>query len=154
MDSDIGCPIPSVPEATFGDYDWLFATASFARLMSRAYEGLFSISATLNTQEAYYEKLDAITDLLERWRLSIPLAFRPGEAFHARSFRSSCETLVALTTHFYYHDASISLCRLTLHVGKNQDGPRQIESKTILMRSARSIIELLRHIDIEPYTPV
>lgn len=154
MDSDIGCPIPSVPEATFGEYNWLFATASFARLLSRAYESLFSISATLNTQESYYEKLDVITDLLERWRLSIPLAFRPGEPFHVRSFKSSCETLVALRTHFYYHDASISLCRLTLHVGKSQDGLRQIESRTKLMRSARSIIELLRHVDIEPYTPV
>ncbi|KAI9927059.1 hypothetical protein MW887_003441 [Aspergillus wentii] len=154
MDSDIGCPIPTVPESIFGDFNWLLASVGLARLLSRAYQTLFSITATWNTEASYYAKIDNMNDLLERWRQSIPLVFRPGEPFRAQSFHSSCETYIALRTHFFYYDARIALCRLTLHLGRNDDGPRQVSCKKVIMQTSRSIIELLRYIDMEPYTPV
>ncbi|KAE8322652.1 hypothetical protein BDV39DRAFT_196558 [Aspergillus sergii] len=154
MDSDIGCPVPTIPESVFGDYNWLTASAGLARFLSRAYESLYSISATWNTEESYYRKIDTMNSLLERWRQSIPMIFRPGEPFRAQSFHGSCETFIALQTHFYYHNACIALCRLTLHLGRHSDGPRQVAARKAIMLAARSIIELLRHIDMEAYTPV
>lgn len=154
MDSDIGCPVPIIPESVFGDYNWLTACAGLARFLSRAYESLFSISATWNTEASYYRKIDTMNSVLERWRQSIPMIFRPGEPFRAQSFHGSCETFIALQTHFYYHIACIALCRLTLHLGRHSDGPRQVAARKAIMQAARSIIELLRHIDMEAYTPV
>ncbi|KAB8263595.1 hypothetical protein BDV32DRAFT_161759 [Aspergillus pseudonomiae] len=154
MDSDIGCPVPTIPESVFGDYNWLTAAAGLARFLSRAYESLFSISATWNTEASYYRKIDTMNSLLERWRQSIPITFRPGEPFRAQSFHGSCETFIALQTHFYYHNACIALCRLTLHLGRYSDGPRQVAARKAIMQAARSIIELLRYIDMEAYTPV
>ncbi|OOO09400.1 RTA-like protein [Aspergillus oryzae] len=154
MDSDIGCPVPITPESVFGDYNWLTACAGLARFLSRAYESLFSISATWNTEASYYRKIDTMNSVLERWRQSIPMIFRPGEPFRAQSFHGSCETFIALQTHFYYHNACIALCRLTLHLGRHSDGPRQVAARKAIMQAARSIIELLRHIDMEAYTPV
>ncbi|PLB49949.1 hypothetical protein P170DRAFT_445370 [Aspergillus steynii IBT 23096] len=154
MDCNVGCPIPTVPEAIFGDYNWLLASAGFARIASRAYEGLFSLSATRNSEEICYQKLDVMNELLQRWRQSIPLPFRPGEKFRAQSFHNASEIHIALRTHYYYYDALIALCRLTLQLGKRRNGPREIRSKKVLMQATRSIIELCRHIDMESYTPV
>ncbi|KAL2012373.1 hypothetical protein VTN00DRAFT_5091 [Thermoascus crustaceus] len=154
IDYDIGSPIPETPEAVFGDYDWFLSSARFARLLSKAYEMLFSVSATMNSVDLYYAAIDTVSDDLERWRSSIPKEFRPGEPFRPQHFMNPCSMQVALRTHYFYYNAVISFSRLTLHVGAERPGERQAESKKKLMNAARLIIELTRYIDPEAYTPI
>ncbi|KAL1853347.1 hypothetical protein Plec18170_005344 [Paecilomyces lecythidis] len=154
IDYDIGAPIPVTPEATFGDFDWFLSSARFSRLLSKAFEMLFSVTARMNSVESYYSAIDMTSDDLERWRNSIPEQFRPGLPFRAQHFVSSCALQVALRIHYYYYSGVIALSRLTLNVGAANPGPRESESKKALMNAARFIIELTRYIDAEAYTPI
>ncbi|KAI8167102.1 hypothetical protein K4K50_007062 [Colletotrichum sp. SAR 10_71] len=58
VDSDIFCPIPLVPEATVGDFNWFLHFIRFGRLLSRAYTSLFSVGVSGNSNSYY---LDVIT---------------------------------------------------------------------------------------------
>ncbi|KAL1990980.1 hypothetical protein VTN49DRAFT_5484 [Thermomyces lanuginosus] len=153
-DYDIGCPIPSIPEAVIGGTDWFLSSARFARLVSKAYETLFSVTALLKTPDEYYSAISQVYDDLERWRCSLPKEVRPGEAFRPQYHTSSCSLLICLRSHFYYYGAVIALCRLTLHVGAGTESPYVEEAKKRLMYTARQIIENTRYIDAEPYTPI
>ncbi|KAJ9266328.1 transcriptional regulator family: Fungal Specific TF [Paecilomyces variotii] len=154
IDYDIGAPIPVAPEAMFGDFDWFLSSARFSRLLSKAFEMLFSVTARMNSVEAYYAAIDMAGDDLERWRNSIPEQFRPGLPFRAQHFANSCTLQVALRIHYYYYSGAIALSRLTLNVGAANPGSRQSQSKKALMNAARVIIELTRYIDAEAYTPI
>ena len=138
----------------FGDFDWFLSSARFSRLLSKAFEMLFSVTARMNSVEAYYAAIDMAGDDLERWRNSIPEQFRPGLPFRAQHFANSCTLQVALRIHYYYYSGVIALSRLTLNVGAANPGSRQSQSKKALMNAARVIIELTRYIDAEAYTPI
>jgi hypothetical protein len=153
-DSDVGCPIPEVPEAHFGGCDWFLSSARFARLVSRAYDMLFSVTATMKTPEQYFTAIDEVSEDLEKWRKCIPKDFRPGEPFRPQYCRTSSAMLRTLRTHFFYHSVIIALCRLTLHVGAGLESQRMADAKKWLMNTARQIIENTRYIDAEPYTPI
>lgn len=138
----------------FGDYDWFLSFARFSRILSKAYEMLFSVSATMNSVDVYYAAIDTVSDDLERWRMSIPKEFRPGEPFRPQHFMNPCAMEVALKTHYLYYNAVFSFSRLTLHVGAERSDERQAKSKRDLMNAARVVIELTRYIDPEAYTPI
>lgn len=146
--------MPSTPDASLGGFDCLLAHVRFARLLSKMYEMLFSVSATLNTEETYRVAIDFVTDELSAWRDSIPEPFRPGLPFQNRTFGSPCSTDVKIKLHFHYHSALIAVARLELMLGSDTSGYRKNESKKVLIQSARSIIELTRYIDTEGYTPL
>ncbi|EXJ89901.1 hypothetical protein A1O3_02968 [Capronia epimyces CBS 606.96] len=183
-DSDIGHPVPAISEAFFGDYNWFLASARHARLLSRAYTSLFSIGVTGNSREYFSATIDQLHAELEQWRLSIPAALRPGTAFwlpersstmslsepvsgHTHTHTHTPLTLmtpVALWTHYLYHSVLLALARATLHLdgrpspGEAEAGAsdpnRLLKSKQAIMNASRSILELTRFIDVEPYTPV
>jgi hypothetical protein len=153
IDCDIGTPIPEVPEAVFGDFDWFLPMVRLSRLTSRAYEALFSISATLIPKDFSRATIAAIQDELERWKISIPKAFRPGEPFQPTQFSADSSMAATLRMHYYYYSVMIALCRMALHLDTEQFPRRQSKSTTTLMNAARATIELTRHIDVEPYTP-
>lgn len=153
-DFDIGCPIPEAPEAVFQGFDWFFIMARFSRLISRAYETLFSISATLNSTETTYANIDAIRDDLERWRMSIPEAFRPGETFQMKHFPDHVSMAIAVRIRYHYESIIIALSRKTLHVEGENATARRSDSKNTLMNAARTVIELTRYIDTEAHAPI
>ncbi|KAH8689526.1 fungal-specific transcription factor domain-containing protein [Talaromyces proteolyticus] len=153
-DFDIGCPLPEIPETVFGGVDWFLSSARFARLVSRAYEMLFSVTATMKTPEQYFSAIDQVNDDLDQWRNSLPVEFRPGDPFRPGGSNTSWTLLVALRAHFFYHAVVIALCRLTLHVGAGTASGRMEDAKKRLMYTARQIIENTRYIDAEPYTPI
>lgn len=95
--------------------------------------------------------IDRVQELLEDWRMSIPLQFRPREAHRGFIFRDSRSKYLAIQTHYYYYHLVIALERLTLHLDREVN--RQ-ESKRHLLNAARGVIELTRFIDVEPYTPI
>ncbi|KAH6869509.1 fungal-specific transcription factor domain-containing protein [Thelonectria olida] len=152
-DYDVGCPIPSVPESTFGTYDWFLSSIRLARLLSIAYEFLFSLTASTQPAASQLVVIDRIENNLEQWRQSIPVSFKPQEPLHKPSFVDPKTKGVALSTQYYYYHILISLERLRLHLG-GDSGFRQQASKQKLLAAARTVIELTRFIDVEPYTPI
>jgi hypothetical protein len=61
--------------------------------------------------------------------------------------------MVALQTHYLYYNLTFAVKRLSIHV--DPEGKLDHEdSKWGLMNAARTVIELVSFIDIEPYMPV
>lgn len=155
MDSDIGCPIPYVPESVFGDYDWFLTFARYARLVSRIYSSLFSVSSAGNITRFYRASIYRLHDDLEAWRMSIPEPYRPGEPLRARALPGPLAISIALSTHYLYLNAHLNLLRTALHIGADEPGTdRQLETKKLLMKTACSILELTKHIEVATYTSI
>ncbi|KAG5929171.1 hypothetical protein E4U42_006899 [Claviceps africana] len=153
-DDDVACPIPPAPDSIFEEFNWFLSAIRFARLSSVAYSTLFTVSARRQSQDAYLKAIDHVYQRLEDWRLSIPNGFRPGESFHHLSMLAgSGVKLVAVQTQYLYFSMRVVLERLVMRVASHQDVRRE-NSKLYLMWAARTIIELTRHIDIEPHVPV
>ncbi|KIW44411.1 uncharacterized protein PV06_02883 [Exophiala oligosperma] len=152
-DEDIGCHIPFIPEAIFGDFNWFLSSVRFGRLLSKAQSALFSVSATTKPLVEYQQDLQLIRHELETWRLSIPPPFRPGERFARARLGSSASIMAALRTHLVYHDFVMVLCRLSLQIGEPESGRGPLNARETFMRSTRRVIELIGHLEIEPYTP-
>ncbi|KAI8649618.1 Fungal-trans domain-containing protein [Fusarium keratoplasticum] len=152
-DDDIGCMVPATPESHFGEFNWFLSTIRFGRLLTIAYQSLFSLSASLRSAESYLAAIHHVRNLLEQWRLSIPAEYQPGGSTHFGNVFDPNETLVALQTHFSYYHLLIGLERLTLHLDK-EEGPRKQESRLRLMNTAKAIVELTRFIDLEPHVPL
>ncbi|KAL3441412.1 hypothetical protein BJX65DRAFT_313852 [Aspergillus insuetus] len=150
-DYDIGCPVPSAPCSTIGEYNWLLSSARFSRILSVAYATLFSVSASTQPDDALLASVDHVHTLLEEWRQSIPLDFRPNEPLQRRRLSDGASKEIALRTHYYYYHLVIALSRLTLHVSR--DVARSENAMRALLDTARSIVDLTRFIDVEPYTP-
>ncbi|OKL61256.1 hypothetical protein UA08_03395 [Talaromyces atroroseus] len=153
-DEDIGCPIPEIPEAIDGSVDWFLLSARFARLTSRAYQLLFTVSATSKTPRQFFDAIDSVHHDLEIWRLSIPKDQRPGEPFIPENYRSSWTITISLRSHLFYYAVVVSLCRLCLHIGAGSESPRVEHAKRRLMYTARQIIEITHYIEIQPHTPI
>ncbi|RYP51615.1 hypothetical protein DL768_003122 [Monosporascus sp. mg162] len=152
-DYDIGCRIPSVPESVFGGYNWFLSAIRFCRVISVAYETLFSVTASMNATESQLKAVNHVRGLLESWRQSIPVDFRPREQLHKGRLTDRRTKLAAVLTQYYYYHLIIALERLTLLLDRGDEARRE-ESKRDLMHAARTIIELIRFVDAEPYTPI
>ncbi|GME36869.1 Fungal specific transcription factor domain containing protein [Neofusicoccum parvum] len=136
--------------------DWLVTFSRYSRLVSQIYENLFAINATGKSATAYYSIIDELSANLEAWRASIPEPFRPGAEFRARAFRGPPATTLAIFVQYLYYSVLLALSRATLHVAATsvEHAARHQEGKRLLMRTARSILELTKYIEVETYTPV
>jgi hypothetical protein len=155
-DYDIGSPVPSYPKSLFGSLNWPLTSVRHARILSKAYESLFSISATLNSTETYLKNIDSIRKDLEEWKDSLPPEFRPGPSLQQRDDIGPKSKFLTMKLHYSYYHVLIALSRLTLHVCRAESTELQgrlITSTSELMHSARSIINLTQNIDQAPYTP-
>jgi hypothetical protein len=153
-DSDISCPLPKSRDALIGDFDWLRCWARYSRILSRAYETLFSTSATLYSEQEHFMNLDRIQHDLESWKDSVPIQFRPGSPL--QSYRMGHPHLqeLALRIHFAYYNLQICMSRVSLYIRSLGDSSRRSQSRSCLLRAARSIIESTPFITMEPFTPV
>ncbi|RAO65909.1 uncharacterized protein BHQ10_001921 [Talaromyces amestolkiae] len=152
-DCDIACPLPSHVDPVLGELDWIRAWASFSRLTSKAYDLLFSISATLSEQDTYFRHTDSILADLDAWKEALPQQFRPGSAIKLHLFNGSVSLTLAIRIHFYYYNLQIAIARLILHLSDGEHTARQSQSKLMLMHAARSIVSLTNFLAIEPFTP-
>ncbi|OJD10494.1 hypothetical protein AJ78_08514 [Emergomyces pasteurianus Ep9510] len=152
-DEDIGCVIPPFPEAQYGDFNWFISLIQIGRITSIIYTSLFSVSASLKSRESSLSTIELVHDMLEAWRQSIPLEVRPGNSaqFPASAPPSIC--LAAFHIHFSYYHTIIALDRLSLYLNRD-GGPKAQTSKQRLMNTARTTIELTKHIDIQPQVPM
>jgi hypothetical protein len=151
---DISCPLPTVSMTGPEEFGWLPCWARYSRILSKAYDSLFSVSATLNTAEERFLRMDRINDELQLWLSSIPESLRPGSSL--QQYRSSPQYMqeTALRIHFAYYNLRICISRMTLHLCPNEGSQRRSESKKCLLLSARSIIESTYLIAMNPFTPV
>lgn len=143
-----------MPDQDLRGFDWFLSSARFSRLISKTYEMLFSVTATMNSTDQYHAAIDEINDDLENWRKAFPKDIRPGEPFRAQLFPRSSSMLMTLKWHYFYYGVTMSLCRLTLHIGAETPFQRLEEAKIRLMNTARVVIDLTRFIDAEPYTSI
>ncbi|CAK7226196.1 hypothetical protein SEUCBS140593_006159 [Sporothrix eucalyptigena] len=158
-DYDIGCPIPDVPESTFGDYNWFLSSIRFSRILSIAYESLFSLTASTKSPHTQLLVAGRVADMLEQWRQSIPKPFQPHQQPLHRSVLADPKTKqVALATHYHYYHLVIAIERVMLFLGSggagNCESPKRDASKRKLLNAARTVIELAQFIDVEPCTPI
>ncbi len=145
--------VPSTPESKFGEYNWFLSAIRLGRLSSITYSSLFSTSASLKSKESYIAAIKIVRRMLEDWRLSVPVEFRPKEALQLDQFVRPSTKLVAIQTQYLYYNLIIALERLTLHVDPDESVSRE-DSKWNLLSVARAVIELIQFIEIEPYMPI
>ncbi|KAK5049452.1 hypothetical protein LTR84_004381 [Exophiala bonariae] len=153
-DGDISCPLPTLSDSTLDGFDWLRYWAQYSRILSRAYDSLFSISATLNSNEQYFSHVDHIKQDLQSWKDSIPERLRPGSSLRQHRSRDPHIQELAFRISFAYYNLQICIARLVLHICLDQRSLRRSESKRCLLTAARSIIESSPYIPIDPITPV
>ncbi|CAH0047768.1 unnamed protein product [Clonostachys solani] len=152
-DEDIACVVPPFPEAQVGTFNWFVAFIRIGRISSIVYNSLFSISASLRSRESYQVAMGHIRRILEDWRQSIPAEYRPGDSASFPASPTMSISLIALQVHYSYYHIIIALERLTLHLELEQGDKGQM-SKQRLMNTARTIIELTKHIDVQPHIPI
>jgi hypothetical protein len=126
----------------------------FSRLTSRAYESIFSISATIVSAESTRNKIDNFAMELEGWRKSIPTQFQPGNSFPASSKSNPTLAFSTLRVHFHYYSVIIALSRLSLSLHPEEISRTMTESRKQLLNAARKIIELTDHIEVKAHTPI
>ncbi|KAG8158214.1 hypothetical protein KVR01_011975 [Diaporthe batatas] len=156
-DHDISVPIPIVPEAIFGEYDWLLANARYSRLLSRAASSLFCAGVTGNTEEYFLEVIDQLEHELDNWRMTTPVSGEPNDTSRINLIESSLLRTASVWTHLMYHSLRLALCRARLHLAAKTRGlvttASQAESTSIMSEAARNILELAAFIDVSPSTP-
>ncbi|KAJ5257874.1 hypothetical protein N7497_000831 [Penicillium chrysogenum] len=152
-DEDIGCDIPSVPGSMFGDYNWFLSAIRLSRLTSIAYATLFSTRSSLKSAEDCLCSIKHVRRGLEEWRLSVPVAFRPKESIRLSEIGSPNTKMIAIQTHYLYYNLVFAVERLCLHVNPDEKLDRE-DSKWELMNAARTVIELVSFIEIEPHMPI
>ncbi|KAK4182869.1 fungal-specific transcription factor [Podospora australis] len=155
-DQDIGVMIPLAPESMFGPYNFFVSAIRLGRISSIAYSSLFSISASLKPRAACLSAIANVRRMLEDWRQSIPALFRPGEATDIGADAGHSTKLALLWTQYSYYNIVFALERRALQVvaDDNEASRANQESKANLVMAARSVIELIRFIDVEPSVPI
>ncbi|CAI7655387.1 unnamed protein product [Penicillium pancosmium] len=156
QDSNISCAIPDVQESTFDDYDWFFGFLRYARLVSKIRNDFLQITSLNQSASEYITKGQGLLKELESWRLSIPERFRAGVSLKTRLLREPLAQRVALMTHYMYFHALLTLSWSLLHSSAIKVGPmqEQLDLKRSMMRTARSVLELTKFIEVAPSTPV
>lgn len=156
-DHDISVPIPIVPEAIFGDFDWMLATARYARILSRASSSLFCAGVTGKTEEYFLEVIEQLEHELEHWRLTTPVKGDPNDTFRINLIETSILRTASVWTHLMYHSFRLALCRARLYLAARTRGlvsvASQAESTNIMSAAARNILELTAFIDVNHSTP-
>ncbi|PVH91671.1 hypothetical protein DM02DRAFT_663725 [Periconia macrospinosa] len=153
-DIDISCPLPTVLMTGPEEFAWLPRWARYSRILSKAYDSLFSVTATLNSAEECFLQMDRINDELQSWLSSIPDSLRPGSSLQQHRSRPLYMQEMALRIHFAYYNLKICISRMTLHLCPNEGSPRRSENTKCLLMTARSIIESTYMIAMNPFTPV
>ncbi|KAG4254691.1 hypothetical protein FPRO03_14174 [Fusarium proliferatum] len=147
---DISCPIPHTSLSLYSTFNWLQVLSSYALMISRIYERLFSVkSKSLSKEIRRTEALCAFEEL-ENWKDSIPESFRPGMPIRSHRLGKSHAVALAIQIRFCYHNVRIALSRVSISASTG-DSENQMRYKLSLTDSARAIIEVVHLIHLEPF---
>lgn len=153
MDSDISSALPSVPPLQFDtvSFDWMLASLRVSRLLSRIYASLYSVNVRGRSPRYYSLTIERLKSELEEWRASIPLALQPGNPIRPHAIHSPQMMDIIIRLHYMYHGTMMHLDRTALQLGESVS---QTDPVTDLMHTARTILELTKYTDVQPYTPL
>ncbi|KAL5586772.1 hypothetical protein FOBRF1_016642 [Fusarium oxysporum] len=147
---DISCPIPKTSLPFLSGFDWLQCKSRHALMASDIYQRLFSVKARSLSPELRQLEANRCLEELEAWRLSVPETFRPGIRFRSYQLGQPQAVYVAVQIHFSFYNIRIALARVCI-LAWIQDLEEQMRYKLLLTESARSIIDLIHLIDLEPF---
>ncbi|EGU73128.1 hypothetical protein FOXB_16363 [Fusarium oxysporum f. sp. conglutinans Fo5176] len=147
---DISCPIPQTNLPFLSGFNWLQCKAKHAQMASDIYQRLFSVKARSSSQALRQREASRSLEELETWRLSVPESFRPGLRLRSHRLGQPQAVYLAVQIHFSYYNVRIALARVCL-LAWVQDSEEQTRYKLLLTESARSIIDLVHFIDLEPF---
>ncbi|KAL1618563.1 hypothetical protein SLS56_010491 [Neofusicoccum ribis] len=163
-DSDISCTIAPLPEPAFGNFDWLLTFVKHTRLLARLHATLYSVSAAGRSLEYYRAAVQQLLGELEVWKSTIPSNLKPGEALQPHALPGSQMIMIYIMVNYLYYNTALTLHRaaLQLEIDGQETGclspksgnVRREASMLALIKSARSILELTRFIEVEPHTPI
>lgn len=178
MDSDICSAILSQPlQSGSISFDWTIASIRISRLFSRIYASLYSVSVRGKSADYYSSTVNSLKSELEAWKTTIPTELQPGQPIRPHSSLPPPLTDVRTRLHYLYHGTVLHLDRTALHFSKevsqfvmthftsqrlrprtNRTPPMQAQARselvTSIMCTARTILELTKYIEIQPYTPI
>ncbi|RKK21210.1 hypothetical protein BFJ67_g17402 [Fusarium oxysporum f. sp. cepae] len=147
---DISCPIPHTSLSLYSTFNWLQVLSSYALMISRIYERLFSVKAkSLSKEIRRTEALRAFEEL-ENWKDSIPESFRPGMPIRSHRLGKSQAVALSVQIRFCYHNIRIALSRVSISASTG-DSENQMRYKLSLTDSARAIIEVVHLVHPEPF---
>ncbi|WKT51665.1 hypothetical protein QSH57_002179 [Fusarium oxysporum f. sp. vasinfectum] len=107
---DISCPIPHTSLSLYSTFNWLQVLSSYALMISRIYERLFSVKAkSLSKEIRRTEALRAFEEL-ENWKDLIPESFCPGMPIRSHRLGKSQEVALAIQIRFCYHNKAAAAC--------------------------------------------
>lgn len=154
MDSDISSAIPSyLLQCSNISFDWTRASIRISRLLSRIYASLFSVSVRDRPTAYYIATVQSLKSELEVWAGTIPHEIRPGQPIRPHTIQASQMMMdISIRLHYLYHGTSLHLDRTALQL--EQDPQIRSEAASGVMRTARTILELTKYIDVQPYTPL
>ncbi|CAG8104872.1 unnamed protein product [Penicillium salamii] len=142
----------SVPDSTIDGFNWFMSSIRIARIISIAYDSLFSVTASTKSPDSLLPSVNLVETILEDWRQSIPPIFRPGGTLQRSVLADPHTKEIAIRTQFYYFHLVIALQRMKVHLSSEKQ--KTDEYLRTLLNAARQIVDLTRFIDVEPYTPV
>lgn len=152
-DYDIGCPVPQAAVSTMGEYNRFLSSIRLSRILSIAYETVFSVSASTRPVASQLTAVQNVRTSLEKWRMLVPVDYRPLEPLNSTNLIDPKTKRIALSTQYYYYHLVIAIERLSMRLGSDQ-GASPEECHSRLVQAAKTVIELTRFIDVEPYTPI
>lgn len=68
-------------------------------------------------------------------------------------FASPTAVMAALRTHLIYHNFVMAMCRLCLYASTSVLHGFALDVRETFMTSARHVLELTAHLEVEPYAP-
>jgi hypothetical protein len=80
------------------------------------------------------------------------MKFRPGQPLRPYTLQSSQMVHIGTRLHYLYHGTMLHLDRTALHLEVDLDARTELVSG--IMRTARTVLELTKYIDAQPYTPI
>jgi hypothetical protein len=80
------------------------------------------------------------------------MEFRPEQPLRPYTLQSSQMVDIGIRLHYLYHGTMLHPDRTALHLEDDLDA--RTELVTGIMRTARTVLELTKYIDVQPYTPI
>jgi hypothetical protein len=152
MDSDISSAIPTQPLSCSGvSFDWTRASIRISRLLSRIYASLFSVSVRGRPKAYYNTTIHNLKSELGVWAKAIPAELRPGQPI--RRYTQTTQMIdIGIRLHYLYHGTMLHLDRTALQLEDEPSARSDLVNG--IMGTARTVLELTRFIEIQPYTPI
>ncbi|KAJ4982756.1 hypothetical protein SVAN01_11761 [Stagonosporopsis vannaccii] len=154
MDSDICSAVPShLLQWSNISFDWTLASIRISRLLSRIYASLFSVSVRDRPTAYYIATVQSLRSELDAWTRTIPTEIRPGQPIRPHTIQASQTTMdLIIRLHYLHYSTALHLDRTALQLEKDHSVGSVVASA--IMRTARSVLELTKYIDVQPYTPL